>query len=281
MKTKQLFGTNITLAPYQTFVDELIEKALEKKSAYACVAAVHMLVEAYKADSFAAILNEADMVTPDGKPITWALNLLYGIRQDRAAGMDLLPDLLSRAEQQKIPVAFYGGTQAMLDRTREYMQKHYPALIVASTYSPPFRPLTAAEEDTVADMLNASGARMIFVVLGCPKQEKWMAAMKDRIQALMIGIGAAVPVLVGMQKRAPRWMQHAGLEWVYRLAQEPRRLFRRYATTNSFFIYLVLKEKFALRKLFARSKEHTEKQERIERQGIVNKQERMSREKIV
>jgi hypothetical protein len=97
----------------------------------------------------------------------------------------------------------------------------------------------------------------------------------------MIGIGAAVPVLVGMQKRAPRWMQHAGLEWVYRLAQEPRRLFRRYATTNSFFIYLVLKEKFALRKLFARSKEHTEKQERIERQGIVNKQERMSREKIV
>ena len=112
-------------------------------------------------------------------------------------------------------------------------------------YSPPFRALSLEEEDRIVYMLNESGARLVFVILGCPKQEKWMASMQTRIQAVMIGIGAALPVLAGIHKRAPRWMQKTGLEWFYRLVQEPRRLFKRYATTNTLFLYVLLKERFA------------------------------------
>ena len=248
MKKKQLLKINYTLGSYRSFVDKMIELAHTKKSSYVCVSAVHIFIEAHKDDSFAAILNNAEIVTPDGKPLAWALKFLYGIKQDRVAGMDLLPDLLSEAENQNIPVAFYGGTEEMLNKTNEHLRKNYPKLIIASMYSPPFRPLNTEEEDSIIKIFNESNARMIFVVLGCPKQERWMISMKDKINALMIGIGGALPVLVGLNKRAPVWMQDSGLEWVYRLGQEPKRLFKRYAITNSLFIYLILKEKLSFKK---------------------------------
>ena len=251
MKTQQLLSIKISLGPYHSFVDELIGQALLDKSYYACVANVHMLVEAHRASSFASIVNNADMVTPDGKPLTWGIHFLNGIKQDRVAGMDLLPDLLLAAEKKRIPVAFYGGTDKMLCRTRKHLEKNYPDIIIAQMYSPPFRALDAAEENAIIKMFNDSQSKLIFVVLGCPKQEKWMALMKNKINAVMIGVGGALPVLVGMQKRAPRWMQRTGLEWLYRLGQEPRRLFKRYFTTNSIFIYLLLKEK-----LFAGKKQN-------------------------
>jgi len=241
MKTKQLLNINYSLGPYRSFVDNMIELAHSNKSTYVCVSAVHMFIEAYKDDSFAAILNKAEIVTPDGKPLTW-------IKQDRVAGMDLLPDLLLAAENQNIPVGFYGGTEEMLIKTQDHLGKNYPKLTIAKMYSPPFRPLKAEEEDSIIKIFNESNARMIFVVLGCPKQERWMISMKDRINALMIGIGGALPVLVGLNKRAPVWMQDSGLEWAYRLGQEPKRLFRRYAATNSLFIYLILKEKLSFKK---------------------------------
>jgi N-acetylglucosaminyldiphosphoundecaprenol N-acetyl-beta-D-mannosaminyltransferase len=147
-----------------------------------------------------------------------------------------------------ISVAFYGGTQTMLDKTKDHITRNYPGLHIAAMYSPPFRPLTTDEEDTVIEIFHDSGAALIFVVLGCPKQEKWMASMKDKIAAVMVGIGGALPVFVGIQKRAPRWMQNSGLEWFYRLMQEPGRLFKRYATTNSLFICLVLKSKYLIKK---------------------------------
>ena len=248
MRSKKLLNVNYTLGPYRSFVDKMIELAHTKRSTYVCVSAVHMFIEAYKDESFAAILNKAEIVTPDGKPLTWALRFLYGIKQDRVAGMDLLPDLLSEAEKQNLSVAFYGGTDDMLEKTQKHISKKYPKLVIAKMYSPPFRPLKTEEEDAIIKIFNESGAQMIFVVLGCPKQERWMIAMKDKINALMIGIGGALPVLVGLNKRAPVWMQDSGLEWMYRLGQEPKRLFKRYATTNSLFIYLMLKEKFSFKK---------------------------------
>jgi N-acetylglucosaminyldiphosphoundecaprenol N-acetyl-beta-D-mannosaminyltransferase len=129
----------------------------------------------------------------------------------------------------------------MLERTRLYLQKNFPQLPIAGLYSPPFRPLSSLEEEQIIDTINRSGAKFVFVALGCPKQEKWMASMKGRVQACMIGIGGALPVLVGMQKRAPRWMQKTGLEWFYRMVQEPGRLFKRYAVTNTLFLWLLLK----------------------------------------
>jgi N-acetylglucosaminyldiphosphoundecaprenol N-acetyl-beta-D-mannosaminyltransferase len=122
------------------------------------------------------------------------------------------------------------------------MDRHYPNLHIRGLYSPPFRALTPEEEERTIERINSSGAKLLFVVLGCPKQEQWMASMAGRINAVMIGIGGALPVLIGMQKRAPKWMQRAGLEWLFRLLQEPRRLFKRYFVTNSVFLYLLSRE---------------------------------------
>ena len=166
--------------------------------------------------------------------------------------MDLLPDLLYKAEVLQIPIYFYGGTESMLTQTRDYIKNHYPAILIAGMYSPPFRSLSLEEEDEVAARINESGAKMLFVVLGCPKQERWISAMKDKVHAVMLGVGGALPVLIGLQKRAPLWMQRSGLEWFYRLWQEPKRLFKRYALTNSLFLLLIVKE-FIRIKVFRRA----------------------------
>ncbi len=237
---KHLISINISTGNYSSFVSRLLELS-EKGSSYTCVANVHMLVEAYNDPAFANVVNNADVVTPDGMPLTWGLKLIHGIQQDRVAGMDLLPDLLKEAETKSISVYFYGGTSEMLTQTEKYIHKNFPNLITGGMYSPPFRALTSEEEAEIVTRINNSGAKLVFVALGCPKQENWMASMKGRVNACMIGIGGALPVLVGMQSRAPLWMQKTGLEWLYRLAQEPRRLFKRYAVTNTLFVCLLVK----------------------------------------
>jgi len=161
--------------------------------------------------------------------------------------MDLLPDLLSEAEKTNLRCYVYGGSEEMLAISEAYIQERYPNL-QCGFHSPPFRPMTAEEEQADCDRINNFGAHLVFVALGCPKQEKWMAKMKGRIHACMLGIGGALPVMIGMQDRAPDWMQKASLEWLYRLGQEPKRLFRRYAYTNTKFLYLLTKQKLGLLK---------------------------------
>lgn len=240
---KKLISINITIKPYKEFIDDLLFLAKNRTSSYICVANVHMLVEAYNNKDFATVVNNADMVTPDGMPLAKALYHLYLIKQDRVAGMDLLPDLLGVAEEKNIKVLFYGGTQLMLDKANKFCENKYPNLNVVGLISPPFRDLSIEEEEDYIQLINQSGAGFVFVALGCPRQEKWMAGKKNKIEACMIGIGGALPVMVGLQKRAPKWMQKTSTEWLFRLLQEPERLFRRYAYTNSLFLYLVLKEK--------------------------------------
>ena len=242
MLKKRILSIDVSLGSYKFFIENIIIAAKNGESKYVCIANVHMLVEAHNNSSFAHVVNNADIVTPDGVPITWALKLLYGITQERVAGMDLLPDLLKQMEKLKLPVFFYGGTQVMLRATSTYINQHYPLLTIAGKYSPPFRTLTSNEELNTIDHINASGAAMVFVVLGCPKQEKWMALMKGKINSVMVGICGALPVMTGMQKRAPQWMQQYGLEWLFRFGQEPQRLFKRYAITNSTFLFLLIKE---------------------------------------
>jgi N-acetylglucosaminyldiphosphoundecaprenol N-acetyl-beta-D-mannosaminyltransferase len=241
--TKQpLINFSISTAKYQEFVQHIIELGSKKISSIVCVANVHMFIEAYKDPSFLNIINSAEVVTPDGKPLIVALKMLYGIKQDRVAGMDLLPDLLKEMSQQQLSVYFYGGTQAMLDKTGNYLKENYPSLKIAGLYSPPFKPLSAAEENEIVEKINSAAPAIIFVILGCPKQERWMASMKGRINAVMVGVGGALPVLIGLQKRAPLWMQNYALEWLFRLYQEPFRLFKRYAVTNSLFLWLMFKQ---------------------------------------
>jgi len=208
-----------------------------------------MFVEAYFDESFSEVIRKADIVTPDGKPLTWGMRLLYGIKQERVAGSDILPDIIKRSEEQGLSAFFYGGSQKMLDETAEFLKTNYPDFKIAGLYSPPFRPLTEQENEEVIRKINNSSADIVMVVLGCPKQEKWMASMKGKINAVMIGIGGALPLLIGVQKRAPRWMQNFGLEWLFRLGVEPRRLFKRYAVTNPVFVYVMFKEFFRIRLL--------------------------------
>ena len=252
VEKKRVISLDVDLGSYQSFVDRIVSLAKEKISSYICVANVHMLIEAHLDPAFADVVNGANMVTPDGVPVAKAVKLIYGVDQPRVAGMDLLPDLLMESEKQEIPVFFYGGTQAMLDQTVAYCKTNYPNLKLVGAYSPPFRPLTSAEESEIVSLVNQNNPGFVFVALGCPKQEKWMALMNGKINSCMIGIGGALPVMIGLQKRSPLWMQKYGLEWLFRLYQEPKRLFKRYFITNSLFIILLFKEVLA-KKLFKRT----------------------------
>jgi len=242
MERKSLINFSLTTGKFSLFTDFILDLSYQKTSSIVCVANVHMFIEAYKDQNFLQIINNAEIVTPDGRPLIWALQLLHGIKQDRVAGMDLLPDLLHKMALQNISVYFYGGTEAMLNNTKTYLENKYPKLKIAGFHSPPFGQLHNIEEKEIIAKINDSSPSVVFVVLGCPKQEKWMASMKDKINTVMIGIGGALPVMLGMQKRAPLWMQNNGLEWLFRLSQEPHRLFRRYISTNSLFLWIFLKE---------------------------------------
>lgn len=244
MNREKFIGLNITTGKYADFVKKIIQMAGIRQSSYVCVANVHMLVEAHIHKSFQDIVNNAQVVTPDGKPLAIGLRVIYGIKQDRVAGMDLLPDLLREAETNHISVFIYGGTPEMLSKTSKYLKDNYPNLTVSGIYSPPFRLLSVEEQEEIVSIINNSNANLVFVALGCPKQETWMATMQGKINSTMIGIGGALPVLIGMQKRAPMWLQKLSLEWLYRLVQEPQRLFKRYLYTNSYFCVLLFIELF-------------------------------------
>ena len=240
--SNRIISLNISSGNYADFINKIALMAQSKYSSYVCVANVHMCIEAYRDVNFNNVVNQADLITPDGMPLVFALKALYGIRQDRVAGMDLLPDLLKLAENKNLKVFFYGGTPEMLEKTNVFITDHYPLLTQKQFYSPPFRDLYVEEQKEIVNRINEFGAHLVFVVLGCPKQEKFMASMKGKINACMIGIGGALPVMIGLQRRAPLWLQKISLEWLFRLLQEPKRLFKRYLITNTLFIYLFFKE---------------------------------------
>lgn len=246
---RKIITLEVSIGKYNEFINQIIQYSKNRKSSYVCVSNVHMCIETYFDSNFAKKVNSANLVTPDGMPIAKAVKILYGQGQDRVAGMDLLPDLLKIAEKENLGVFFYGGTNKMLNKTKEYLEEMYPSLSNQHYLSPPFRPLTTKEEEGFVNTINESGAHLVFVALGCPKQEKWMASMKGRINACMIGIGGALPVMINLQKRAPKWMQKMSLEWLYRLLQEPQRLFKRYFVTNSLFMYLLFQEWFRIKVL--------------------------------
>jgi N-acetylglucosaminyldiphosphoundecaprenol N-acetyl-beta-D-mannosaminyltransferase len=247
LSKEKILSINVSRGKHAEFVDSILDLGRKKRSSYVCVANVHMLVEAHWSKSFQDVVNHADIVTPDGMPLAKSFNALYGIQQERVDGMSLLPQLLESAIKEHMTVYFYGSSSKIIEHTRSFIKQSYPLLNVVGMYSPPFRYLTEAEEEAVIDHIANSGANIVFVVLGCPKQEQWMAEMKGRIPSVMVGIGGALPVLIGLQKRAPQWMQKNSLEWLYRLLQEPRRLFKRYFVTNSTFLYLLFREKMRQR----------------------------------
>ncbi len=196
-----------------------------------------MMVEAKRDPDFAAVLARADVVTPDGMPLVWLMRRRGVPTQQRVAGMDLLPALCRSAAGKGIAVFFLGSTTATLAAIRQRLTEELPELEIAGMESPPFRPLTAAEDEGVVRRIAQSGAGFLFVGLGCPKQERWMDSHRNRVPGVMVGLGGAFPVYAGLDRRAPRLLQGVGLEWAFRLAREPRRLWRRYLVTNTLFLW--------------------------------------------
>lgn len=239
---KQVIGSDISLGTYDEFIKYFFEIAQRRKSSYVCVANVHMLIEGFKDPVFQKIINEADLATPDGMPISKALGWLYGIRQDRVAGMDIMPDLMQKCEKHNLSIYLYGSTDDILADIKLKAENEFPSLNICGMYSPPFRDIDADEHKRILRRINDANPDFVFVALGCPKQEKWMAQQKGHINSCMIGLGGAFEVYAGRKKRAPLWMQRGSLEWFYRLLNDPRRLWKRYLYTNSFFVILLLKQ---------------------------------------
>lgn len=237
-----IIGSKVTAAPFDVLTDVILDWARRRLSKYICVANTHMLVEAHQRPSFGEIVQQADVVTPDGMPLVWMLRLMGAKNQDRVAGLDLLQTLCHKAEKEEVSVYFLGSMDLILQKMRSRLQSEYPDLVIADMEPLPFRPLTLEEDQSLIQRVNASGAGLVMIALGCPKQECWMAAHKDQINAVMIGLGGAFPVYAGIQHRAKGWVRHMGMEWFYRLIQEPKRLWKRYATSIPMFIYLAIKQ---------------------------------------
>lgn len=227
---------------FSTSLELVTEWALRRKPSYVCFANVHMTIEAHKDPSFLEKLDKADLVLADGKPIAIACKLLHHKKQERISGMDFTPRILEKANEKKLSVFVYGSTDDVIGSVKEKIAIAYPAVYFAGAISPPFRNLTDDEIKIDIEKINRSGAHIVFVALGCPKQEKWIAINSGKLNAVLLAIGAALPVLAGIEKRAPTWMQHLALEWLYRLIQQPRRLFSRYLYTNSRFLVLLCRD---------------------------------------
>jgi N-acetylglucosaminyldiphosphoundecaprenol N-acetyl-beta-D-mannosaminyltransferase len=231
-----VLDTFIDAVTWDGAINRIADWGAERQSRYVTLCNVHSVVTASQNPRFAAVINEADMASPDGAPIAWMMRKEGFAQQERINGPDLMWRYLAEAERRQQSVFFYGSTDATLSKLRARMLKHYPKLKIVGMVSPPFRELTAEEDAACVAQINQSGAAVVFVGLGCPKQEFWMAEHRGAIKAVMLGVGAAFDYHAGTLRRAPFWMQQRGLEWFYRLVCEPRRLARRYLETNSLFL---------------------------------------------
>lgn len=237
----EVFGLGISTGSFKQHVEAMVELGKQHRSSYVCCVNVHMCMEARSDPAFAAVVNGADLATADGMPILNSLNKYHGLRQERVAGNDLMPAMMAAAAQHGLSVFLQGGQQAVLDKIVERAATDFPTLKIAGTWSPPFREATVDERAAEVELIAQSGAHIVLVSLGCPRQEKWMAAMKGKVPAVMLGVGGAFLLYAGLDTRAPLWMRQASLEWLYRLALEPGRLWKRYLITNSAFVWLRFK----------------------------------------
>ena len=246
-KTLDIIGLPVAATHYQQAIDWIESAALTGDRAYAVEAAnTHVAALARHDAGFGEVMAQFDLICPDGMPLVWMLNhqLVEAERlTDRVYGPTLMLKTIAASEhRQKLKHFFFGGTQSTLDKLTERFSQDFPKADIVGTYSPPFGNWPEDEFDRVCQKIKASGANLVWVGLGCPKQERWIAEHKDRLPpAVYFGIGAAFAFHAGEVKQAPAWIQKCGVEWLYRLCREPRRLFRRYFTYNSLFIWYALR----------------------------------------
>jgi len=242
---KHVLGMRVDFTTYSQVVSRTRELIDGGQSAYVCVANVHMIMEAYDDSRFQKIINNADIVTPDGMPLVWGLKLLGCKNAERVYGPKLTLELCAACAKSGIPVGFYGGSAEVMESLLQHLTKSFPSLDVVYSACPPYRTLTADEDREAIANIVKSGAEVLFVGLGCPKQEKWMAEHIDALRLVMIGVGAAFDFISRAKPQAPHWMQTCGLEWLFRLISEPKRLWKRYLLNNPRFIFHFLIQLFS------------------------------------
>lgn len=235
-----ILGVNIAAIDME-WLNEFTDMHIKELSGeYLCVSNVHTTVTAWEDKEYCEIQNRGIMAIPDGAPLA-LISRRRGFNQTkRTDGPRYMLAVLERSANMGYRHFFYGSTQETLDKMRRVLEKEYPGVQIAGMYSPPFRALTEKEDEDVIKMINEARADFVWIGLGAPKQERFMAAHQGKIRGFMIGIGAGFDYLAGSIKRAPMWMQNCSLEWFYRMIQDPRRLFWRYMRTNSIFIWLTI-----------------------------------------
>lgn len=253
-KRHNLFRLQVSETSYAESEELVIRAALERRSALVAHLCVHGLVHANGDAAFAEALRGFDIVAPDGQPVRWALNALYGTGlEDRVYGPVLMKRLCRRAAREGIGIYLYGSSDEVLEKLSTKLKASHPELIISGSEAPPFRQLTETERTLAIERINSSGAGLVFIGLGCPKQELFAYENRDRIKAVQLCVGAAFDFLAGHKEMAPRWMQDHGLEWLFRLASEPRRLMSRYLVNNTLFLLHMAREILRPRKAAERN----------------------------
>lgn len=245
---RNVLGTLVSVTDYARATAEIIAAARERRAWAGSALAVHALSESRHDPLYQRRLNTLDLATPDGQPVRWALNWLHhaGL-PDRVYGPFLMRDVCAAAARAQLPVFLFGGSADLLTRLAPRLQAQHPGLVIAGTQPSRFRRIAAEEAAADARAITASGARLVFCGLGCPRQENWVHAMRPLLPLPALAVGAAFALWAGERTMAPRWMQRAGLEWLYRFAQEPRRLAGRYLVHNPLYLAALTLQKLGLR----------------------------------
>jgi N-acetylglucosaminyldiphosphoundecaprenol N-acetyl-beta-D-mannosaminyltransferase len=241
-KRVPVLSLQVDLCDYDDSIGRIERLTRSGSGGYVCVANVHVAIEAEDDAVYAALVNAADLVLPDGTPLVWMQRWQGNADAKQVRGPSLMPMLMKHAEANGLKVGFFGGRPEVLERMIERASSEYPGLKIAYGYSPPFRLLSDDEDAAIVRDIEAAGVQILFVGLGCPKQERWMASHRDGLSAVAIGVGAAYDLYAGNIREAPQVVSKLGLEWVFRLLQEPRRLFSRYLLVNPRFVLLAAKQ---------------------------------------
>lgn len=235
--TCNILGVNIAAINMEWLVEYLDKNLLNIKGDYICVSNVHTTVTSYEDESYCAVQNGGLMAIPDGGPLSTVGRRRGCKNMARTTGPSLMGEIFKISAKKGYRHYFYGSKQETLELLEKKLKEHYPGIEIAGMYSSPFRPLTEEEDKAVIERINEANPDFVWIGLGAPKQEKWMAAHQGKIDGLMLGVGAGFDYYAENIKRAPMWMQKHNLEWVYRLVQDPKRLFKRYWSTNTKFIW--------------------------------------------
>lgn len=245
---KNVLGILVDSIDYEGAIEYVVKAAHEGRAASISALAVHGLMTGALDREHKHRLNNLSVVLPDGQPVRWALNLLYKAPlSDRCYGPDLTLYLCERAAKDGLPVFFYGATPSILEKLQTNLKKKFPHLVIAGAETSKFRRLTPEEKLAVAGRIRASGAKIVFVGLGCPRQEVFVYEMRDALPMPALAVGAAFPFIAGEVAQAPDWIQNMGMEWFFRLCIEPRRLWRRYVFLNPAYITMLLLQLLGLR----------------------------------